>query len=49
MTQDAVSFSESFVAALLSWILISTRSIPSFDESVTNTSVGNRRGSTELY
>ena len=34
MTQDAVSFSESFVAALLSWILISTRSIPSFDGSV---------------
>ena len=30
MTQDAVSFSESFVAALLSWSLISTRSIPSF-------------------
>jgi hypothetical protein len=34
MTQDVLSFSESFVAALLSWILISTRSIPSFDGSV---------------
>ena len=28
MTQDAVSFSESCVAALLSWSLISTRSTP---------------------
>jgi hypothetical protein len=29
MTQDAVSFAESFDAALLSWSLISTQSIPS--------------------
>jgi len=34
MPQDTVSFSESFVATLLSWILISTRSIAAFDGSV---------------
>jgi len=34
MTQDAVSFPESFVAARLSWSLISTRSIPSCYGSV---------------
>jgi hypothetical protein len=35
MTQDAVSFPESFVAALLSWILIQHPVDPSFDGSVT--------------
>lgn len=34
MTQDAVSFAESFEAALLSRGLISTQSIPSFDGSL---------------
>jgi len=34
MTQDAVPFAESFVAALLSWSLISTQSIPSCYDSL---------------
>jgi hypothetical protein len=33
MTRDAVSFAESFDAALLSWSLIRTQPIPSFDGS----------------